>query len=175
MIWHWSENGQTKWFVLLRPDTVDFSKQLQGGILILDECSGLIIDVDPFLVSLLDYPQEEFIGKTLWDVGPFRIIKASKAAFQKSQDEEYVRYDNLPLEIGTVNVEFVSNVYGENGERVIQCNIRDITARTRAEQVDERLRQSRKMVRRLPHGKQLAVELAFGNMRVQMARGATQR
>src|ERR1700680_1954927 len=120
----------------------------QDGILILDAHSGLITDVNPFLVNLLDYPREEFIGKTLWDIGPFRNIEASKAAFRELQDKEYIRYDDLPLEARSgrrVNVEFVSNVYGVNGKSVIQCNIRDITARKRAEQVDEQLRQSQKM------------------------------
>jgi PAS domain S-box-containing protein len=120
----------------------------QDGILILDGESGLITDVNPFLVSLLDYPREEFIGRTLWDIGPFRQIEASKAAFRELQDKGYVRYDNLPLEAKSgrlVNVEFVSNAYGVNGTSVIQCNIRDITARKHAGQVDERLRQSQKM------------------------------
>jgi two-component system, cell cycle sensor histidine kinase and response regulator CckA len=120
----------------------------QDGILILDAHSGLITDVNPFLVNLLDYPREEFIGKTLWDIGPFRNIEASKAAFRELQDKEYIRYDDLPLEARSgrrVNVEFVSNVYGVNGKSVIQCNIRDITARKRAQQVDEQLRQSQKM------------------------------
>src|ERR1700720_3574788 len=49
----------------------------QDGILILDAHSGLIIDVNPFLVNLLDYPREEFIGKTLWDIGPCKQIEAS--------------------------------------------------------------------------------------------------
>src|ERR1700694_4765983 len=120
----------------------------QDGILILDGQSGLIIDVNPFLVNLLDYPREEFIGRTLWDIGPFRHIEASKAAFRELQDKGYVRYENLPLEAKSgrlVNVEFVSNAYGVNGKSVIQCNIRDITARKHAGQVDERLRQSQKM------------------------------
>src|ERR1700686_1297810 len=120
----------------------------QDGILILDGHSGLITDVNPFLVKLLDYPREEFIGKALWDIGPFRNIEASKAAFRELQDKEYIRYDDLPLEARSgrrVNVEFVSNVYGVNGKSVIQCNIRDITARKRAQQVDEQLRQSQKM------------------------------
>jgi two-component system, cell cycle sensor histidine kinase and response regulator CckA len=120
----------------------------QDGILILDAHSGLITDVNPFLVALLDYSREEFVGKTLWDIGPFRNIEASKTAFHELQDKEYIRYENLPLETKSgrrINVEFVSNVYGVNGTRVIQCNIRDITARKRAEQVDERLRQSQKM------------------------------
>ena len=120
----------------------------QDGILILDGQSGLITDVNPFLVSLLDYPREEFIGRTLWDIGPFRNIEASKAAFRELQGKGYVRYENLPLEARSgrlVNVEFVSNSYGVNGKSVIQCNIRDITARRHAGQVDERLRQSQKM------------------------------
>jgi len=120
----------------------------QDGVLILDAQSGLIVDVNPFLIRLLDYPREEFIGKTLWDIGPFRNIEASKAAFQELQAKEYIRYENLPLESRSgrrVNVEFVSNVYGVNGKSVIQCNIRDITARKRAEDLDERLRQSQKM------------------------------
>lgn len=109
----------------------------QDGILILDGHSGLIIDVNPFLASLLDYPREEFIGKMLWDIGPFRYIAASKVAFQELQDKEYIRYDDLPLEARSgrrMNVEFVSNVYEVNGTRVIQCNIRDITTRKHAEQ-----------------------------------------
>src|SRR5581483_5269123 len=120
----------------------------QDGILILDGHSGLIIDVNPFLINLLDYPREEFIGKTLWDIGPFRNIEASKAAFRELQEKEYIRYEDLPLEARSgrrVNVEFVSNVYGVNGKSIIQCNIRDISARKRAEEVDERLRQSQKM------------------------------
>jgi diguanylate cyclase (GGDEF)-like protein len=53
------------------------------------------------------------------------------------QKKEYVRYENLPLETKAgqhIQVEFVSNVYLVNGWRVIQCNVRDITARKRAEE-----------------------------------------
>jgi len=109
----------------------------QDGILILDAHSGLIVDVNPFLVNLLDYPRDEFIGRALWDIGPFKQIQESKAAFRELQDKQYIRYENLPLETRSgrrVNVEFVSNVYGVNGESVIQCNIRDITARKQAEE-----------------------------------------
>ena len=127
----------------------------QDGILILDGHSGLITDVNPFLISLLDYPREEFIGKALWDIGPFKQIQESKRAFRELQDKEYVRYENLPLETRSgrrVNVEFVSNVYGVNGERVIQCNIRDISARKQSEesfaaQGKELIRQAEELAR----------------------------
>src|SRR5580700_11666435 len=121
----------------------------QDGILILDAHTGLIIDVNPFLIRLLDYPREDFLGKTLWDIGPFKQVQESKAAFRELQDKQYIRYENLPLETKSgrrVNVEFVSNVYGVNGTRVIQCNIRDITARKHAEkQVGEQVQQSQRM------------------------------
>jgi two-component system cell cycle sensor histidine kinase/response regulator CckA len=121
----------------------------KDGILILDADSGLIIDVNPFLVRLLDYTRDEFIGKTLWEIGPFKQIQESKEAFRELQDEQYIRYDNLPLKTRSgrrVNVEFVSNVYGVNGETVVQCNIRDITARKQTEEAlrlsEERLKQA---------------------------------
>jgi two-component system cell cycle sensor histidine kinase/response regulator CckA len=107
------------------------------GILILDAHSGLITDVNPFLISLSGYPREEFIGKTLWDIDPFKLIRESQAVFRELQDKEYIRLENLPLETRSgrsVNVEFIGNVYGVNGKRVIQCNIRDITARKLAEE-----------------------------------------
>jgi PAS domain S-box-containing protein len=108
----------------------------QDGILILDAQSGLITDVNPFLTTLLDYSRDDFLGKTLCDVGAFKLIQGSKAAFQELQNKQYIRYENLLLETRSgrrVTVEFVSNVYEENGKRVIQYNIRDITARKQGE------------------------------------------
>ncbi len=108
----------------------------QDGILILDARSGLITDVNPFLTTLLDFSRDDFLGKTLWDIGPCKQIQESKAAFRELQNKQYIRYDNLPLETRSgrrVNVEFVSNVYEENSKSVIQCNIRDITARKQGE------------------------------------------
>jgi two-component system, cell cycle sensor histidine kinase and response regulator CckA len=120
----------------------------QDGILILDARTGSITDVNPFLVKLLDYSREEFLGKELWDIGLFKDIPASKAAFRELQAKQYVRYENLPLKTRdgrSINVEFVSNVYGENDKKVIQCNIRDITKRKLAERSEEQLLQAQKM------------------------------
>jgi len=104
----------------------------QDGILILDADSGKIIDVNPFLLDLLDYPFESVIGLQLWEIGLFEDIAANQAAFEKLQTEEYIRYENLPLRTKAgkqIQVEFVSNVYFVGSAKVIQCNIRDITAR----------------------------------------------
>jgi signal transduction histidine kinase len=81
---------------------------------------------------LLDYPFEGMIGLQLWELGVFEDIAASRAAFEKLQTEEYIRYENLPLRTKAgkqIQVEFVSNVYSVGSAKVIQCNIRDITVR----------------------------------------------
>ena len=106
----------------------------QDGILILDADSGKIIDVNPFLLDLLDYPFEKMIGLQLWEIGAFEDIAANQAAFTKLQTNEYIRYENLPLRTRTgkqIQVEFVSNVYFVGSAKVIQCNIRDITVRAK--------------------------------------------
>lgn len=68
----------------------------------------------------------------LWEVSPFKDTVLNQAAFEELQDKGYIRYKDLPLETKEgklVDVEFVSNVYESNGNKVIQCNIRNITER----------------------------------------------
>ena len=109
----------------------------QDGILIIDADTGDIVDVNPFLVDLLGYSREQFVGKKLWEIGAFKDIEESKAAFKELQNKEYIRYENLPLETKEgrqIDVGFVSNAYRVNHTKVIQCNIRDITKRKLAEE-----------------------------------------
>ena len=109
----------------------------QDGILILNAATGQIDDVNPFLTDMLGYSRKQLLGNRLWDIVPFKDVGASKAEFRDLQRESYVRYDDIPLETRdgrAINVEFVSNIYQVNGDRVVQCNIRDITKRRRAEE-----------------------------------------
>jgi PAS domain S-box-containing protein len=109
----------------------------KDGILILDAGTGMIVDVNPFLIELLGYSKEEFLLKKIWDVGFFKDIIANQANFLELQQKEYIRYEDLPLETSggqTIHVEFISNVYQVNHHKVIQCNIRDITGRKQAEE-----------------------------------------
>ncbi len=121
----------------------------KDGIIILNESSGEIIDVNPFLINLLGYTFEEFLGRQLWEIGLFKDIEESKKAFEELKKNKYIRYEDMPLKTksGQIrNVEFVSNVYEENNKNVIQCNVRDITDKVNT---NNRLRENEQKLRLL--------------------------
>jgi PAS domain S-box-containing protein len=108
----------------------------QDGILIVDADTGQIDDVNPFLMDLVGYSREEYLGKKLWEIGAFKDSEASRSAFLELRGKGYIRFEDIPLHTrtgGCVDVEFVSNVYLVDNKKVIQCNIRDITERRQAE------------------------------------------
>ena len=108
----------------------------KDGILILDADTGKILDANPFMTDLSGYPLAEFLGKELWEIGLFGDKSENQAAFRELQQHGYVRYDHLPLKtIGgeQADVEFVSNVYDVDHRHIAQCNIRDISERSRLE------------------------------------------
>jgi PAS domain S-box-containing protein len=108
----------------------------RDGILILDPGTRKITDANPFMSELLGYSREELLGKELWEIGLLKDEEASRAAFRELQEKQFIRYEDLPLQTKSGlrrDVEFVSNIYNEDGRNVIQCNIRDITERKLAE------------------------------------------
>jgi len=107
------------------------------GILILEADTGRIRDVNPFLIEMLGFSHGELVGRAIWELGPFRDIVSNKARFQQLRQQGYVFSENLPLETRggrKIAVEFVSHVYQAGDRNVIQCNVRDVTERKRAEE-----------------------------------------
>jgi PAS domain S-box-containing protein len=129
----------------LRASEVSYRRLFEAakdGILILDADTGRISDVNPFLIELLGFSHSEMVGKTVGEISPFKDLVSNQAMLERLQKHGYVRYEDLPLEARDgrrVDVEFVSNVYQAGDRKVIQCNIRDITARKKAELVSSRL------------------------------------
>ena len=110
----------------------------RDGILILDPDTRKITDANPFMAELLGYPQDELLGKELWEIGLLKDEEASRVAFRELRERHFIRYEDLPLQTKAGQrreVEFVSNLYKEDVQDVIQCNIRDITVRKWAEEV----------------------------------------
>ena len=109
----------------------------KDGILILDAETGAIVDANLFLLDLIGYTRAGLLGKKLWEIGLLGDIEASKVSFRELQEKGYVRYEDLPLQTSDdrqIEVEVVSYMYRSGGAMIIQCNIRDVTQRRRAEE-----------------------------------------
>jgi PAS domain S-box-containing protein/putative nucleotidyltransferase with HDIG domain len=115
------------------------------GILILDFDTGKIQDVNPYLIQMLGFSKPELVGKELWQIGAMVDKNASIRAFATLKQEGYIKYSDLPLRTkhgDIISVEFVSNAYSVAEEKVIQCNIRDITDRKTAESEAQQFQQA---------------------------------
>lgn len=112
-------------------------KSSTEGILILDADSQQITDANPSLIKMIGYDYEELLGKKLWEIGFFKNIEASKEAFLELQQNEYIRFENMPLltKMGLpLDVEFVINMYWVDHKKIILCHIRDISDRKKTEE-----------------------------------------
>jgi PAS domain S-box-containing protein len=117
----------------------------RDGILILDAETGLVIDVNLYLIEMLGYSREQFINKRIWDLGSVSDIIPNHVGFKELQEKTYIHYDDKPLETidgRRIDVEFVSFVYQVGTKKVIQCNIRDITVRKQTEVEIKKLNES---------------------------------
>jgi len=137
----------------------------KDGILILDASTERVVDANPFMTALTGFAREEFVGKKLWQIGPLTDAAKSRFSFETLQTNDYVRYEDLPLATrsgGTVDVEFISNAYLVDGHEVIQCNIRDITQRKRAE---DTLRQRERAIEAVAQG--IVIAAAEGDYAIE--------
>ena len=90
----------------------------KDGILILDAETGIITDVNPFMINLLGYSREFFLTKRIWELGFLGDAIANEDKFGELQAKGYVRYEDLPLETS-------------DGRR-IEDELRDANARKRS-------------------------------------------
>jgi PAS domain S-box-containing protein len=112
------------------------------GVLLVDPDTRKIIDANPFMTKLLRYTRDQLIGKELYEIGLISDARASQDMFAELKRTQQIRYEDLPLESQggqRREVEVVANLYDEDGQSVIQCNVRDITERKRAEEALARL------------------------------------
>jgi PAS domain S-box-containing protein len=70
----------------------------RDGILILDVETGKIEDANAFMSELLGYSRDQLLGKELWEIGVFKDIENSQAAFRHLQQSGVIRYEDLPLQ-----------------------------------------------------------------------------
>ena len=101
----------------------------KDGILVLDAETGKIEEINPFLLDMLGFDEDELTEKAIWEVNFFKDIVTNKDKFLEIQQKKSEHYKEVPMETGDgrkINVEFISTVFSVENHKVIQCFIRDI-------------------------------------------------
>ncbi|RJQ23066.1 MAG: PAS domain-containing sensor histidine kinase [Nitrospiraceae bacterium] len=113
----------------------------KDGLLLIDKQNGKIVNVNPAIMSMLDYFREEFIGKQLKDVGLLKDTENFRETIRELIEAGFVNYEDVVVETKQgklINVD----VHLVDRARFIQCNVRDITERKK---LSAQLLQSQKM------------------------------
>ena len=135
-----TEQAETRSEQAIRASELNYRRLFeaaQDGILIVEADTGCISDANPFVIEMLGFSHDELVGTPIWELGPFKDIVSNKARFEELHLQGYVLSENLPLETRggrKIVVEFVTNVYHAGDCNAIQCNVRDVTERKRAEE-----------------------------------------
>ena len=123
----------------------------KDGIVVADAQTGEIVDINPFVTKLFGHARNQLLGHKFWESELFAGIGIDGSIVPEAQDHESVqKLASLPTASGDrVDVEIVASLYAESERKVIQFNIRDLTARKRFEDKiqrnEEQARQAQKM------------------------------
>ncbi len=107
------------------------------GILMVDPRSGLITEANPSLLHLLGSTREQVVDRELWQVGLLPDQPTQQAFLRQVQQDRLLRSEMVKLATTDGQpcyIEWVSTLFQANGHEVLQCNVRDITDRRRAEE-----------------------------------------
>jgi PAS domain S-box-containing protein/putative nucleotidyltransferase with HDIG domain len=121
------------------------------GILLLSYPEGKIEAANPYILKKLGYSMEELFDKSLWEIGLLADQEKAETAHNELLKNGFIRYDNLDLVKKTgeqLAVEIICNSYNIDHQKIIQCNIRDITDR-RASEADLALIEKVRLVKQL--------------------------
>jgi PAS domain S-box-containing protein len=119
-------------------------KTASDGIVLLEKREGRISQVNPAAEKMLGYSAKECIGNKLQDIGFILDLGDFQTIMQNLNKHGIINYEAVPVKTKS-GQHLDTDIYLVDKTKVVQCNIRDITDRTRAE---ESLRKSENNFRR---------------------------
>src|SRR5262249_18777966 len=121
----------------------------KDGVVILDAATGEILDVNPYVLNFFGFSRADLLGRRFGDVAMFQGSGMQSLAhlqegesIQKSAMLRNSKGDQLEVDI-------IANAYTEGVKLMAQMNIRDATARLRAQQEMHREEQSLRQAEKL--------------------------
>lgn len=112
------------------------------GILVVDPATHVIIEANQVVADLLGLTPAQLLGRNLLQVDLFPDRESAEAVWREMEEHQLARREALEIHVGNGQVryaEFVGNQFRVNSHEIIQCHLRDITDRKRAEEAQRQL------------------------------------
>lgn len=118
----------------------------QDGIFVLDFGTRRIVEVNPGICLLTGLSRSHLIGANPESIAPLRpLFRNHVSFFEEIEADPVFRRENLTLENRDglhMQVEAVCNLFHADGQKFVQCNLRDVTQSRLAEDQVRRLNET---------------------------------
>lgn len=105
-------------------------ESMKYGIMIIEADTGIITDINPYLLMLSGYSEDFFLGRQVWNLGIFHEITAGREEIIRLQDGQHLIFDDaglFTLDGEHKNIELVISAYYVKDQKMLQVNVRDTT------------------------------------------------
>jgi PAS domain S-box-containing protein len=103
------------------------------GIVLLEKNEGKITHANPAIEKMLGYTNKDSIGSSLQDIGISLDMGDFQATMQNLNKSGILNYDEVPAKTKS-GQHIDTDIYLVDRAKLVQCNIRDITDRKKAEE-----------------------------------------
>lgn len=106
----------------------------KDGMVVVDDETAQIVDVNPYVLELTGRPRESLIGKEVSALAPAGEFDFHEQVLSPVREKEIVRINKAPLKSRdgkSIIVELIANRYILGARSVVHINLRDITERER--------------------------------------------
>jgi two-component system CheB/CheR fusion protein len=121
----------------------------KDGIIILDFATGEILDMNPFVTTCFGFAREDLVGRRFLEAAMFQDSGLQSMAHLQEGESIHKSASLRNIKGEQVETDIVANAYTEVSKLMVQMNIRDASARLRAQQElhrdEQGLRQTEKM------------------------------
>jgi len=100
------------------------------GIVLLEKAEGKITHANPAITEMFGYSHDEFIGKSVIDIGFPGDIGTIQEISQTLEKDGILTYKDAPVQIKSAQVVF-TDIYMVDRAKLVQVNLRDVTERKR--------------------------------------------
>jgi len=104
------------------------------GIVLLEKGEGKITHANPATEKMLGYSREESIGNRLQDIGISLDLGHFQTTMERLSKIGIIKHDDVPAKT-KAGQHIDTDIYLVDRARLVQCNIRDITERKKADAV----------------------------------------